>query len=273
MDGRPKRSLSLKKQGQKRLNFSPKVQSSGASPAHHQALAPEVPASASSAWLSGLCNLGNTCYANSILQVLRFCPEFSQKVACLSELLLKGAGGCSEEEEWQESKGALIIHLHRIWQRMADKEKTASSKSCALTATRPQKFISKFRESHSVFDNKMQQDAQEMLRSLLTTLHEILLEVSPPQSSGGQATPTRNGVDVIDVDAYVFVGELVTRKRKLSQSTRRQKTSKTSLKKSASCSKVTDYFLKNTAAPAEPQCTKQGEEEEKEEEEEEEKEN
>ena len=115
MDGRPKRSLSLKKQGQKRLNFSPKVQSSGASPAHHQASAPEVPASASSAWLSGLCNLGNTCYANSILQVLRFCPQFSQKVAGLSELLLKGAAEeCGGDEEWQESKGALIIHLHRV---------------------------------------------------------------------------------------------------------------------------------------------------------------
>lgn len=29
---------------------------------------------------SGLCNLGNTCYVNSVLQVLRFCPGFYTSV-------------------------------------------------------------------------------------------------------------------------------------------------------------------------------------------------
>ena len=36
---------------------------------------------------SGLCNLGNTCYSNCILQVLRFCPQFSKGVARLSEAI------------------------------------------------------------------------------------------------------------------------------------------------------------------------------------------
>lgn len=30
--------------------------------------------------LSGLCNLGNTCYVNALLQTLRFCPQFSEWV-------------------------------------------------------------------------------------------------------------------------------------------------------------------------------------------------
>lgn len=36
--------------------------------------------------LSGLCNLGNTCYINSLLQVLRFCPQFSEWIGDLNKL-------------------------------------------------------------------------------------------------------------------------------------------------------------------------------------------
>ena len=36
--------------------------------------------------LSGLCNLGNTCYINSLLQVLRFCPHFSEWIGDLNKL-------------------------------------------------------------------------------------------------------------------------------------------------------------------------------------------
>lgn len=130
-----KRSLSLKKQGQKKLNFAPKVQgqsaeSSSAPPA--QGAGPPVeedalPAPSSASWLSGLCNLGNTCYANSILQVLRFCPQFSSKVMTLSQLLKgvnngKGAVDHADtaddmecgSEDWQANKGALVIHLHQV---------------------------------------------------------------------------------------------------------------------------------------------------------------
>ena len=136
MDNRPKKSLSLRRQGQKKLSFTPttRVQGQGtdsSSAPQTGTGVEEVPAtvsaSSSASWLSGLCNLGNTCYANSILQVLRFCPQFSTKVKTFSELLLhhcvgtddgggmEGPGGAeSEVETWQASKGALIIHLHKV---------------------------------------------------------------------------------------------------------------------------------------------------------------
>ena len=84
------------------------------------------------------------------------------------------------------------------------------------------------REENQLFDNKFQHDAQEMLRFLLTNLHETytsvtmnldLPETPPPTTS----TPTHmhNGWDVIDVDAIKDKHEqLLTKssckKRKLS---------------------------------------------------------
>lgn len=114
------------------------------------------------------------------------------------------------------------------------------------------------REEYEVFDNKMQQDAQEMLRYFLTSLHEILLGTLsslPPPSA--ETTPTetmstgpvatgqeeRGGVDAIDVDA---VSKLATRKRKISQQKLvGRKISKILKRKSA---KVTDYFQSTSAS-------------------------
>lgn len=129
MENRPKRSLSLRKQGQKKLNFAPKVEgelpgadlsSAPQAPGAEEGRVEVMPASSSASWLSGLCNLGNTCYANSILQVLRFCPHFSAKVMTLSELLQhQGAVNCrggveGGSENWQASRGALVIHLQKV---------------------------------------------------------------------------------------------------------------------------------------------------------------
>lgn len=140
MENRPKKSLSLKKQGkqgQKKLNFATQGQGPDSSSAPQPPGAAEgaeleaaaLPASSSTSssasWLSGLCNLGNTCYANSILQVLRFCPLLSAKVTSLSEILLnEGAANNTETggvegsedcgEDWPVSKGALVIYLHKV---------------------------------------------------------------------------------------------------------------------------------------------------------------
>lgn len=133
MENRPKKSLSLRKQGQKKLNFAKKAEGQGADPSSapqapgggaDEDRAVALPASSSTSWLSGLCNLGNTCYANSILQVLRFCPHFSAKVMTLSKLLQRQGnegdvnGGDGVEgggsENWQANRGALVIHLHKV---------------------------------------------------------------------------------------------------------------------------------------------------------------
>lgn len=141
-NNRQKKALSLKL-GQKRLKFS----ASTTEPASTSAVAKassahlhtdpahkledeeekkEGETSQNPACLSGLCNLGNTCYVNCILQVLRFCPQFSTKVAVLSQAVLShhcttdtGANGSHIKagnkvpcDEW--GTGALAVLLHRV---------------------------------------------------------------------------------------------------------------------------------------------------------------
>ena len=76
--------------------------------------------------LSGLCNLGNTCYANCILQVLRFCPRLSEEVARLSDVFSvpsAASEGNSEGDqtvtsavEWEdgEGEGVLTVALNMV---------------------------------------------------------------------------------------------------------------------------------------------------------------
>ena len=71
--------------------------------------------------LSGLCNLGNTCYVNSLLQPLRFCPQFSQWISELHRRCWQLAEQSSKENESTAEVD------------QADKE--ASSQAPGITAT------------------------------------------------------------------------------------------------------------------------------------------
>ena len=71
---------------------------------------------------SGLCNLGNTCYVNSVLQVLRFCPKFSRGVFDMQNILDSTDGSvtnenpCVMDSEGEErmSSNSLSSHLCKV---------------------------------------------------------------------------------------------------------------------------------------------------------------
>lgn len=97
----------------------------------------------------------------------------------------------------------------------------------------------------------MQQDAQEMLRYFLTNLHETLLEALsslPPRPEAPTSPTMQEGLGKDAINVAASLGKLATRKRKLPQERKdRCKVSKTLRRKSASSTKVTDYFHSATS--------------------------
>ena len=131
----PKKILSLK---QKKLklhstptesvsNSAPSLTCSGTQPPNQTK---EGDTCLTNVSLSGLCNLGNTCYANCILQVLRFCPQFRAEVARFNKTCAgppstdEGRDGDEEKRttesmEWEdggveEEEGALATSLNQV---------------------------------------------------------------------------------------------------------------------------------------------------------------
>ena len=115
------------------------------------------------------------------------------------------------------------------------------------------------REENPLFNNKLQQDAQEMLRFLLTNLQETFASIMKESSSSLQLKDatfpphahqsSSEPYEVIDVDSYCEKNNslhtvALNRKRKLSSSDNSaRKTSKiVKLSKNMTCKKVTEFF-------------------------------
>ena len=104
------------------------------------------------------------------------------------------------------------------------------------------------REENPLFDNKLQQDAQEMLRFMLTNLQETFASATKSSSSLQSHNPLRGSelsphLEVIDVDSYCTQLP-ANRKRKLpfTDSPARKPSKVIKLNKRMTNKKVTEYF-------------------------------
>eukprot|EP00388_Colpodella_angusta_P005822 GDKJ01017735.1.p1 GENE.GDKJ01017735.1~~GDKJ01017735.1.p1 ORF type:complete len:600 (-),score=86.30 GDKJ01017735.1:83-1831(-) len=108
--------------------------------------------------MSGLQNLGNTCYLNSALQCLLHSKVIG---GVLRSLKLEHMEFTKTE---CNSKGKVLNNFIRLWNRMRSGEAVIN----------PKEFRNEFVYFNRFFDNYKQQDAQEALSGILDVLHEDL---------------------------------------------------------------------------------------------------
>ncbi|XP_055998361.1 ubiquitin carboxyl-terminal hydrolase 1-like isoform X2 [Ostrea edulis] len=139
-----------------------------------------VPVSAS------LENLGNTCFLNSVLQVLRFTPGFLpglellyQEIVQVEKLRKQGVlnkedAGVFDPLETNKSIH-LVKDLYRLYKNMEQREENheeVATSDVMSMAVKPQKLLNIIRELNPMFEGYLQHDAQELLRCILSYLQD-----------------------------------------------------------------------------------------------------
>ncbi|XP_032552788.1 ubiquitin carboxyl-terminal hydrolase 1 [Chiroxiphia lanceolata] len=133
----------------------------------------------------GLNNLGNTCYLNSVLQVLYFCPGFKTGVKHLYNIISKKKESLKDEGDQKAEKGSckedplasyeLICSLHSL---ILSVEQLQASfllnpeKYTDELATQPRRLLNTLRELNPMYEGYLQHDAQEVLQCILGNIQE-----------------------------------------------------------------------------------------------------
>ncbi|XP_039264966.2 ubiquitin carboxyl-terminal hydrolase 46-like [Styela clava] len=107
----------------------------------------------------GFINFGNTCYCNSVLQALFFCPPFREKVLQYRQQLNGKHGGNKKE--------TLLSCLCDLFHSITTQKKKVG-------VIQPKKFVAKLRKENEQFDNYLQHDAHEFINYLLNYIADVL---------------------------------------------------------------------------------------------------
>ncbi|KAI4880813.1 hypothetical protein NFI96_031839, partial [Prochilodus magdalenae] len=134
----------------------------------------------------GLNNLGNTCYLNSILQVLYYCPGFKDAIKSLyhlSKLKEKPKEDATKSEEQVEScDDSTPVHMELLssfYSLISSVEQLQSSflfnpekYSEGELTTPPRKVLNTLRQLNPMYEGYLQHDAQEVLQCILAYIQE-----------------------------------------------------------------------------------------------------
>nr|XP_011762748.1 ubiquitin carboxyl-terminal hydrolase 1 [Macaca nemestrina]XP_011762749.1 ubiquitin carboxyl-terminal hydrolase 1 [Macaca nemestrina]XP_011762750.1 ubiquitin carboxyl-terminal hydrolase 1 [Macaca nemestrina] len=151
----------------------------------------------------GLNNLGNTCYLNSILQVLYFCPGFKsgvkhlfnvisrKKEALKDEANQKDKGNCKEDSlasyELICSLQSLIISVEQLQASfLLNPEKYTDE-----LATQPRRLLNTLRELNPMYEGYLQHDAQEVLQCILGNIQETCQLLKKEEVKNVAELPTK----------------------------------------------------------------------------------
>ena len=163
--------------------------------------------------VASLCNLGNTCFLNSVLYTLRFTPGFLHNLHHLTADLGIGAAPATSSKDKRgrgsnngggggsNSNGSLdaeterihdvIEQLHDLFRNMsicddhvAERESmNGGSSSSSREPIAPSSFLHAVGKMNSMFEGNQQQDAHELLIALLTMLRDIKVPSTPHVNS------------------------------------------------------------------------------------------
>ena len=132
---------------------------------------------ASSPGVASLANLGNTCFLNSVLYTLRFTPGFCHSLHHLNQDLA-GQDVKAERDSEQECLLDVIQTLHHLFQKLcnSDCEGGGDPREPVL----PSALLHSIGRLCPLFEGNQQQDAHELLVTLLTSLQDVRLpEIQP----------------------------------------------------------------------------------------------
>ncbi|XP_024134142.1 ubiquitin carboxyl-terminal hydrolase 1 [Oryzias melastigma] len=134
----------------------------------------------------GLNNLGNTCYLNSVLQVLHYCPGFREGIKTLYDLSKCQEKPKEEADEKEKSSDCssetlpapveLLGSLNSLITSIEELQSSflLSSESCpeGELATPPRTVLHTLRRLNPMYEGHLQHDAQEVLQCILGYIQE-----------------------------------------------------------------------------------------------------
>ncbi|XP_070765390.1 ubiquitin carboxyl-terminal hydrolase 1 [Enoplosus armatus] len=160
----------------------------------------------------GLNNLGNTCYLNSVLQVLYYCPGLREGIKSLYNLSKKQDNSKEETDKSEEQSdvaepaqlellGSFNSLITSVEQLQSGFLLNPDSFSEGELSTPPRKILHTLRQLNPMYEGYLQHDAQEVLQCILGYIQEACDTIRKEQElerEGDNVTEVKieNGVNL-----------------------------------------------------------------------------
>ncbi|CAH1799967.1 unnamed protein product [Owenia fusiformis] len=155
--------------------------------------------------VAGLANLGNTCFLNSVIQVLRYSPGVPEAISVLARdvrAMSKAKLAKAKSEKVDQSgsgdvslQAQLVESLNKMFQRMENTENKYRHGEAQLYVSKPKKILEIISELNPMFEGNEQHDAQELLNCLLYYIQDTCSQLQQHMNGGNDDTATNSQDD------------------------------------------------------------------------------